>query len=171
MKPFLEKLDALVATVEKGLVVCLFLALAALIVFNIVSRNLFHLSFQRLLEIPPVLVLWLALLGSSLALRTQGHIRLELVVRHLPPALQRLAAAATGIFGVAVTGTLFWASFAFVRNEVAIFGAWGWLGTIFPLFFAVSCFRFLHLALRGGGDVSGKGKMPAAGGREGRGSP
>ena len=108
-----------------------------LILFNIVSRNLSHLSFQKILEIAPTFVLWLALLGASLALKSRRHIRLELLLRFCPFSVRQAAGIATGLFGMAVMGILFYASLGFVANEIAIFGPWGWLSTIFPTILSV----------------------------------
>lgn len=129
--------------------VLLFSLLVVLIAFNIVSRNLFHLSFQKILEIAPAFVLWLALLGSSLALKSQRHIRLELILRFCSYPVRYVAGILTGLFGMAVMGILFYASLGFVDNEIDIFGRWGWLAVIFPLFFALSCFRYLTLVING----------------------
>jgi len=140
-------------------VVALFSALVGLIVFNVVTRNLFQVSFQEPLEWAPALVLWLALLGSTLALKSGRHIRLELLLRFCPPRLQRLASAITGSFGALVMGVLFYASIGFVQNELAIFGRIAWLSIIFPLFFALSGFRFAAQAIMGQGapeDTSGR---------------
>ena len=154
----LRRIDDGLAACEKGLVVGMFAALVLILVFNIVTRNILQVSFQRLLEIAPALVLWLSLIGATLGLKYQRHIRLELMLRFCPPAARRWAGSITGLFGAAVMGLLCRASFGFVRNEIGIFGAWGWLSVIFPLFFALSCFRYVTLAVdgrRSGPDMSG----------------
>jgi TRAP-type C4-dicarboxylate transport system permease small subunit len=78
---FIRKFDEFLAVFEKSLVVAFLSALILIITFNVISRNLFQVSFQKILEISPSLVLWLALLGSSLALRNQRHIKLEIILR------------------------------------------------------------------------------------------
>lgn len=139
----LQRLDGLVARMEKALVVALFAAIIGLIAFNIVARNLFNRSYQTILEISPLLVLWLALLGSTLALKCQRHIRLEIFLRYLAPQLQRVARSAACLFGLVVMAVLLAASVSFVENEVAMFGPKGWASIILPVFFALAAFRFL----------------------------
>jgi len=139
----IKKLDAWLAAVEKALAVALFFALVASIAVNIVARNLFQVSFQYLLEMGPALVLWLALLGSTLALRVNRHIRIELVLRFCPPRLGVLAGRVCGLFGMAIMAVLGYGSLEFVTNEVALFGARGWLDVVFPAFFSIAFFRFL----------------------------
>ncbi len=149
MKTVIHKLDDVLSAIEKGFVVCLFSALVGLIVFNIVTRNLFRVSFQQSVEMAPTFVLWLALLGATLALKNSRHIRLELLLRFCPPPVRRIADAVTGLFGAAVMGILLYTSIGFVENEVAIFGRGAWLSVIFPLFFALSGFRYLAQVIIG----------------------
>ncbi len=138
----LRRLDRLCAAAERAAAVVLFSALVLLIFSNIVARGVFRTSFQRVDEFVPALVLWLALIGSSLALKEARHVKIDLLLRFCPPpvqsALRRLGAA----FGMAVMGILCAASVQFLRNEVAIFGPVGWLTVILPTFFALSLFRF-----------------------------
>lgn len=136
------KLNDALATAEKALVVFLFSTLIFLIVFNIITRNIFNISFQEILEITPGFVLWLTLFGTTLALKNGRHIKLELVLRHLGRRNRYLAQIMSGIFGMAVMGVLFVASFDFVKNEIEIFGHGGWTSVIFPVFFALSFFRY-----------------------------
>jgi len=95
----------------------------------------------------PALVLWLALIGSTLALRENRHIRIELVLRFCPPRLGALAGRVCGLFGMAIMAVLGYGSLEFVTNEVAIFGARGWLAVVFPGFFAIAFFRFFTQVL------------------------
>ena len=138
----LRKIDSGLAVVEKIIAVVLFFALVASIGVNIVARNMFHTSFQFLLEIGPALVLWLALIGSTLALRENRHINIELLLRFCPPRLTVLAGRLCALFGMGVMALLGYAALEFVTNEVAIFGARGWLAVVFPAFFAIAFFRF-----------------------------
>ena len=142
-----RKLDDLLAACEKGIVTTLFAALVLLIVLNIVSRNLARISYPEALAAAPALVLWLALFGSTLALRRGGTSAWNCCSGSAPPARRRLAGVVTGLFGAAVMGLLFWASLGFVENEIALFGAWGRLSVIFPVFFLLSGFRYGTLVL------------------------
>jgi len=139
---FIRKFDEFLAVFEKSLVVSFFSALILLITFNVISRNLFQVSFQKILEISPSLVLWLALLGSSLALRNQRHIKLEILLRFCSDRFKTLASIIGSAFGMTVMGILFWVSIEFVGNEIVIFGKWGLISIIFPMFFAISFFRY-----------------------------
>ena len=140
---WLKKIDDFLALIERFLVVVFFSALILLVLFNIISRNLFNISFQKILEIAPALVLWLVLVGSSLALKQKRHIKLEVLLRFCSEKIRFSANIAASLFGMIVLLILFIASLEFVKNEIAIFGWWGWLSVIFPLFFLVSFFRYV----------------------------
>jgi TRAP-type C4-dicarboxylate transport system permease small subunit len=139
----IKRLDDALAIVEKSVIVLCFALLVFFIVFNILSRNLFHLPSHKIFEAGPNLVLWLALLGASLALKQQRHIRLEVVLRYCGNRIRRWAAVAVNIFGAVVMGILLFTSLEFVKNEIAMFGPWGWLSIIFPFFFGAAGFRYL----------------------------
>ena len=139
----LIRIDDLLAIGERVLVVGLYATLIVLIVFNIATRNLLHLSFHRILEIAPALVLWLALLGATLGLKHNRHIRLELFLRFCPDRTRQMAARIASFFGVIIMGILFFAALQFTVSEIRIFGPWGATASIFPLFFALAAFRYL----------------------------
>lgn len=136
-------MDDYLAFFEKSLAVILYAALILSITFNIFTRNIFNFTSQNILEVTPAFVLWLALVGATLALRKQRHIKIELLLRFCTERIRFLANIASCIFGIAVMGILFWVSLAFIKNEMSIFGLRGWVTFIFPLFFAISFFRYV----------------------------
>lgn len=140
---WLAKIDDTLESAEKALVVGLFSVLVVMIAANIVARNLFGVSYQKILEISPGIVLWLALAGASLGLKKQRHIKLEILLRYAGGRTRRLARLLGGLFGAIVMATLFAASLTFVKNEMAIFGLRGASALVFPLFFALSFLRCL----------------------------
>ena len=139
---WLIKLDDTLALVEKALLVFLFSSLILLISFNIISRNLFNYSFQRVLEAAPGTVMWLALIGSTLALKQGRHIKLEIALRYLGRRARSFARILSGLVGLSIMGVLFTASIEFVKNEIQIFGLIGWISVVFPLFFMLASFRY-----------------------------
>ncbi len=148
MLKLLLKVDEYIAKAEKALVILLFALLVLLLTFNILSRNLFTVSFQKILELAPSFVVWISFLGASLALRENRHIRFDGLVRFCPEKIQKYATKFTSLFGVAVMGVLVYACYDFVNNEYEMFGAWGLSSIIFPLFFLLVGFRYLILFFR-----------------------
>jgi TRAP-type C4-dicarboxylate transport system permease small subunit len=145
----LRKIDDRLAQGERLLAILLYAGLLAVMMVNIVGRNLFGVSFQKVLEIAPVIVLWLSLVGATLGLRHQRHIKLEVLLRFLPETVAARAHRVTALAATAIMGLLFWVSLSFVANEVRLFGPWGALSVVFPLFFALASFRYF-LRLLGG---------------------
>jgi TRAP-type C4-dicarboxylate transport system permease small subunit len=145
MRPMrsLTKIDDTLEIIEQAVVIFLFSALVLMITINIFARNLFGVSYQKILEISPGIVLWLALIGATLALKKQRHIKLEILLRYAGHRTRRLARLLGSLFGMLVMGFLFAASLTFVKNEMAIFGLQGGSAVVFPLFFALSFFRCL----------------------------
>jgi len=139
----LNKIDHALAIAERVLIVVTFSLLILLVSANIVLRNLFGISFQAVLEAAPALVMWLALSGATLAMKSDRHIKLELFLRHFPERVRRGARRASSLFGLLVSGSLGIASFSFVSSEIDMFGSWGYVSIIFPIFFAILTFRFL----------------------------
>ena len=140
---FIRKLDNFLAAMEKAIIVVLFTTLAFSIVLNVLLRNVFHVSFQSILEFSPALVLWLALMGSSLALKDNRHIKIEILLRFVSDQFASLAHKITAVFGMGVMSILFYASLSFVTNEISIFGFKGVVTFVFPWFFMIAFFRFL----------------------------
>ncbi|MFO7666455.1 MAG: TRAP transporter small permease subunit [Desulfobacterales bacterium] len=144
----IKKIDDFLEKLEKYLVIFLFSLLVFLITLNILSRNIINYSFEEIYEAAPAVVLWLSLAGSSLALKNRRHIKLEFVLRLCPKACRYHANIAVSLFGMAVMGILFYSSLRFVENEIHIFGSKGLFSVIFPLFFAISFFRYFTWMLR-----------------------
>jgi TRAP-type C4-dicarboxylate transport system permease small subunit len=114
-----------------------------MIATNIFARNFFGVSYQKILEVGPNIVLWLTLTGATLALKKQRHIKLEILLRYAGRRTRRLARLLGSLFGTIVMGFLFAASLTFLKNEMAIFGLQGVSAVVFPLFFALTFFRYL----------------------------
>lgn len=145
----IDRIDNALFRIELGLVIGIHAALAGVVLFNIVARDLLGISFDALLALPPTLVMWLAMVGATLALRENRHIRMEIVLRHAPPRFRRAARRLTALFGAVVMAVLSYSAVGFVTSEIATFGPHGWLAVAFPLFFAVAAFRFALAAYRG----------------------
>ena len=146
---WLTRIDAALELVERTLLVLLFSSLILLIGFNIFTRNILNYSFQIILEAAPGVVLWMALLGSTLALKQQKHIKLELLLRYLGRPFRSFARIFSGLIGLSIMGLLFVASIEFVINEIEIFGPAGWVSVVFPIFFLLAAFRYaLQMANR-----------------------
>jgi TRAP-type C4-dicarboxylate transport system permease small subunit len=146
MNRLVKRLDDTLALIEKSAIIICFALLAGCVLMGILSRNFFHLPIHRLFESAPHLVLWIALLGASQALKQQRHIRLELFLRYCSNRFRHWTARLVNLFGALVMAVLLFPSIEFVNNEIAMFGRWGGLAIIFPIFFMSTGFRYLTAA-------------------------
>jgi len=137
----LNRVDRILESIEKGLIVLLFTALIFLISFNIFTRNFFHTTFTFVPKVSPTIVLWLALLGSTLALKANRHIRLEILLKFCSDHVKYYARILAGLFSITVMGILFFASFSFMKTEIGYSGFSGIYWSVFPLFFLLILFR------------------------------
>ncbi|MFZ5568841.1 MAG: TRAP transporter small permease [Thermodesulfobacteriota bacterium] len=138
----LRKLDEALLFCEKAVALALFSGLVILIAFNVLSRNIFQVSYQHILELSPTLVVWMTCIGATIGLKRDRHIKMEFFLRYCSGRIRMAARIAVDIFGAAVMTVLCIAAMEFVRNEAAIFGSRGWLTAIFPVFFALAAFRY-----------------------------
>lgn len=139
----LKHIDNWLEKIEKLALVSLFLALIAAMVINIIQRNVFGQSSQLTQELMPIGVLWISLIGASLALKHGKHISMELVLRFVPPDLKRPLLRLSGVFGAVVMAIGFYLALDFMKGELKIFGTRGYLSIIIPVFFALAFFRYV----------------------------
>jgi len=173
----LKRADDLIAWVEKALLFGM--------LFSIVSVNLMQIGIRLLqtllrnvgsdmvlsapswpADVNRVLVLWIAMVGGSLATRANEHIKVDFFSRALPPGPRRVVSALISLAGITVCLLLVFFSFGFLKvvydleeTLVAIPIPLWTIQLIIPVGFTVIAFRFfLHLV---GGPPS-TGAAPAA---------
>jgi TRAP-type C4-dicarboxylate transport system permease small subunit len=145
---YIKRIDDYLERIEKYIIIFLCSMLVLLVTANILSRNIINHSFEDLQETVPALVLWLSLAGSSLALKKRRHIKIEFLLRFCPSICRQYANYLVSFFGMGVMGLLFYSSVLFLKNEIHIFGYKGLFSIIFPLFFAISFFRYFTWMFR-----------------------
>jgi len=140
-------------------------AMLALSVAQIVLRNTVGGGPAWTEELLRILVLFLALIGSTAASRTANHIQIDLLTRYMPERLRHAARALTMLFTTLACGTLAWFAWRFVAGEreagsVVLGNLPAWtVQLVLPLGFALIAlryfFHFLHAVTgttSGGGD-------------------
>jgi len=160
----LKRLDDLIARVEKILLFSM--------LFSIVGVNLLQIGIRLLqsllrnvgsdmvlsapswpADVNRMLVLWIAMVGGSLATRTNEHIKVDFFSRVLPERPRRLVGALISLIGITVCLLLVFFSLEFLKMEyeleetlVAIPLPLWIIQIIIPVGFFIIAFRFfLHL--------------------------
>ncbi|MBT3352482.1 MAG: TRAP transporter small permease [Nitrospinaceae bacterium] len=123
---------------------------------QVVLRNLFHTGILGADLLLRQGLLWLGLLGASLAVRGAGrHIEIDIVSRLISPHWAKPARRLTDLFAALVCALLARASLLFLIGEydagsriAGVFPAWVFQ-LILPVGFAVMAARFLGASLLG----------------------
>lgn len=98
----LQRLELLFTTIIRSLCASLLLGIVVVITWQVVARYLPGLSIPRWTEeISLILMVWLSLLGSGLAVRAGEHLAVDIVLRQFP---ERLQALITRLVWLIVTG-------------------------------------------------------------------
>ncbi|MBI3267944.1 MAG: TRAP transporter small permease subunit, partial [Planctomycetes bacterium] len=113
----LRRADRWLELAEEAVLVVLMAFLVFGGFWQVVARN-FKLPTASWMEtLLRHLVMWIGLIGASLATRYRKHVTIEAVLIYLPKRLHRPIHALLGLFGAGLAGLLTWASWAFVADE------------------------------------------------------
>ncbi len=147
------QLDELLAKVEQLLVTVILTGMVFLAFLQVVLRNAGELGLPWVDILLRHLVLWLGIVGASLATKRVRHIRIDVLPRLFPPSGQRILARGIALLSATVSILLGMAAVDLVVQERAggsiAFGSvpiWG-LQLILPVGFAILALRFLLQAL------------------------
>ncbi len=134
----------------------LMVAMMAMIVADVVLRNLGYQSSAHFFTFTEYFLLLIPLLGAPWLVREKGHIYIELLVGALPPRPRQALMRVIVIVSLAVCAVLAWYGGAitvqnFVQNEkdVRSFDMPRWMLMLsMPLAFGMMALEFLRLLLR-----------------------
>lgn len=111
MKPQPDaRLERVLATLALAMIALISLA-------NVVVRYVTNVSFAFTEEISVFLLVVLTFAGAAMALRRNGHIRIALLERALPPAPRRALIMLQGLAGFIVLGLITWYGARLAWNE------------------------------------------------------
>lgn len=144
----LRRIDAFLARAEQALIVTVLTAMLILAFLQVLLRNAWDFGLPWVDILLRHLVLWLGIMGASLATWMNRHIRIEALTRFLPARHQWLVERGVLLFAAAVSTFLGVAAVDLVRQEQSTGSmAFGpvptWiLQLVLPVGFAVVAFRF-----------------------------
>lgn len=154
MLRILDRIDEAWAVFERWLITALLLAMLGLAFSQVVLRNLFQTGIDWADVTVRHLVLWVGLLGASVAAKERRHLSIDIASRLLPERAKHVVEALLGLVTAGVCGLLFWAScrfaaFLYEYGTGSLEGAPALLaGLILPLAFAGIAVRFLLTTIR-----------------------
>lgn len=124
-----------------------------LAVGQIVLRIFFSFGFVWADELLKLMVLWIALIASVAASRSNRHLRIDVLSHFVPQKFARFPRIVVDIFASVICGILAWQSWRFLElsiefEETVLVGVPAWLAHgIAPLAFGLMCYRFLLAAI------------------------
>ncbi len=150
---FLDRIDNAWAVAERWLIVGLLLSMLLLAFTQVVLRNVFSTGIDWADTTVRHLVLWVGLLGASLAAKEKRHLSIDIASRLIPKKWYHLVEALLCLVTGAVCLLFLWASFLFTK----FLYEWGTgtlegipalaAGVILPISFAGISVRFFLRAV------------------------
>ncbi|MFQ5693708.1 MAG: TRAP transporter small permease [Nitrospinota bacterium] len=143
----LRAVDRWLARVEGFALVTLLAAMVGFAFLQVLLRNVFHAGVEGADILLRHGVLWLTLLGASLATREARHIRIDIFPRLIPPRYRALVEGGTSLAAFAVSAVLTAAAWTLVAGEreagtTLVLGLPTWIAqAILPVGFLFITFR------------------------------
>ena len=106
----LKRIDTALSFFEEIFLGGTILFTSILLFVNVILRYVFHNSIYWAEELVRYLMVWLIFFGGSQVVRKEGHIRVDIVLRALPPKGQRIWEIGVHIICIVMLGVLFWFS-------------------------------------------------------------
>ena len=95
-KKHIDRLSDSLGTVSAGLI----LIICGLITVSVFMRYMLSAPYKHTEEISSYLLVAVVFFGLAYTLKERGHVRVELVVRHLPPGTRNTLARVTALVGL-----------------------------------------------------------------------
>jgi C4-dicarboxylate transporter DctQ subunit len=113
-KGIIGRIDDLWAGLEGWAIVILLAAMIILAFTQVVMRNFFQSGFEWADIVVRHLMLWVGLLGASIAAKEGRHLNVDIASRLIPEKWYYLVHAFTCFITAAISGLFFWAGYKFV---------------------------------------------------------
>jgi C4-dicarboxylate transporter DctQ subunit len=119
-RALLHALDRALAWIEWTFIGGALAIAAGLLFVNVVLRYWFSSPINWAEELTLYLMVWIVFVGGSVAVRTRGHIAIDLLPRVLSPAHRRLLAFAVALLALVFFAVFFWYSLEHVLRVRSI---------------------------------------------------
>jgi C4-dicarboxylate transporter DctQ subunit len=106
----LARADALLSRLEMAFIGAAIAFAGCLLFVNVVGRYVFHAPISWAEEVSLYLIVWMVFIGGSVAMRTRGHIAMDLLPLMLTPANRARLAMFTGSVVLVFLAVLFYYS-------------------------------------------------------------
>ena len=144
-----DRLERWGTAAENGALVILLGALMLLAVGQIVMRIFFSFGFIWADELVKLLVLWIALVASIAASRSNRHLRIDVLSHFVAEKYARIPRVVVDAFAAFMCGVLAWQSWRYVQltiefEDTVLIDLPAWIAYgLLPLSFGLMCYRFI----------------------------
>lgn len=145
---FLARVTRWGIATENAALVILFAALMLLSVTQIVMRIFFSSGFVWTEELLKLIVLWITLVASIAASRSDRHLRIDVLSHFVPERFARFPRLIVDSFAAFICAVLAWQSYRYVQltvefEDTVLIDVPAWMAYgILPLAFAIMTYRF-----------------------------
>ncbi len=143
-----DRLERWGTAAENAALVILLGALMLLAVGQIAMRILFSTGFIWADELVKLIVLWITLVASIAAARSDRHLRIDLVSHFVPAKFARFPRIVVDAFTALMCGVLAWHSWRYIRlsiefEDTVLIDVPAWIAFgLLPLSFVLMTYRF-----------------------------
>ncbi|WP_163580824.1 TRAP transporter small permease [Gracilibacillus saliphilus] len=139
----MSKVNQFINHIEEGIAVISMIMASILIFIQVVLRYLFNYSLIWSEETARFLIIWLVLIGSSIAVREKGHATVDALVTFLPPAGKKVFSVFANLAGIVFCLILIWTGVEMVSSVVE-------LGNVTPALGVPMAIPYLSIPVGGG---------------------
>lgn len=145
----LERLSRWGTAAENAALVLLLTTMMVLATGQIFLRIFFSIGFVWADELIKLMVLWIAMIASIAASRSNRHLRIDVLSHLVPAELARVPRIIVEAFASSLCGLLAWQSWRYVQltleyEDTVLVDVPAWIAYgILPLAFALMSYRFL----------------------------
>ncbi len=143
---FLKRLESWGTAAENASLVLLLSAMMILAVGQIVLRIFFSIGFVWADELISLMVLWIALIASVAAARSNKHLRIDVLSHFVPKKFVRFPHIVVDAFAALVCGVLAWHSLRYIElffDDTVLVDFPAWIAySVLPISLALMSYRF-----------------------------
>ncbi len=155
LSDWLNRLERWGTAAENAVVVLLLTAMMLLAVGQIILRIFFSIGFVWADELISLIVLWIAIVASVAAARSDHHLRIDALSHFVPQKYARFPRIIVDAFAAGMCLILGWHAYRYISlirefEDTVLTNVPAWIAFgIVPIAFALMAYRFLLLSGKG----------------------
>ncbi len=153
LRVWLDRLERWGTAAENAVLVLLLTAMILLAVGQIILQIFFSIGFVWADELISLIVLWIAIVASVAAARSDRHLRIDALSHFVPQRFARYPRIIVDAFAAGMCLILGWHSYRYILlfgEDTVLNGVPVWIAlSVIPIAFALMAYRFALLSGKG----------------------